>query len=92
MKKGARFVIQGTVQGVFFRQFIKEHAENLKLSGFVRTLTNGSVEVIVEGEKESIERLANTLKKGPSHSHIRHVQIEERKWSGELKDFKILRF
>ena len=92
MKKAARFIVQGTVQGVFFRQFVKEHAVKLDLTGFVRNLTNGDVEVIVEGEQGSIDRLAGFVKKGPEHSQIRHVQVEERKWTGSFSDFKILRF
>jgi acylphosphatase len=92
MKGASRFVVQGTVQGIFYRQFVKEHADKLRLVGFVRNLTNGDIEVVVEGEKDHIERLANQLKKGPQHSQIRHVQSEERKWSGEFKEFKILRF
>ena len=92
MKRAARFIVQGTVQGVFFRQFVKENADNLKLTGFVRNLTGGNVEILVEGEGGQIERLANQVKKGPEHSQIRGVQIEERKWSGEFKEFKILRF
>jgi acylphosphatase len=92
VKKAGRLVVQGTVQGVFFRQFVKENADNLKLTGFVRNLTGGDVEIIVEGEPEQIDRLAGMVKKGPEHSQIRHVQIEERKWSGAFKEFKILRF
>ncbi|MCH7851129.1 MAG: acylphosphatase [Nanoarchaeota archaeon] len=92
MKKAARLLVQGTVQGVFFRQFVKEHADDLKLRGFVRNLGNGEVEVIVEGLKEPIERLVGILKKGPPHSQIRNIKIEERKWSGDFKEFKILRF
>jgi len=92
MKGGAKIIVNGTVQGVFFRQFVKEHADNLGLKGFVRNLTSGDLEVVVEGEKERIERLANLIKKGTQHSQIRSVQIEEKKWTGELADFKILRF
>ncbi len=93
MKKAARFFVQGTVQGIFFRQFVKENAEKLGLLGFVRNLTeSGNVEIIVEGDGDKIERLSDIVKKGPKHSQIRHVQIEERKWSGEFKEFKILRF
>ncbi len=92
MKKAARFVVQGTVQGIFFRQFVKEHADNLKLSGFVRNLNGGNVEILVEGEQDQIDRLAGFVRKGPEHSQIRHVQIEERKWQGDFKEFKILRF
>jgi|TARA_B100001964_G_C14189728_1_gene580452 acylphosphatase len=92
MKAGAKMVVQGTVQGIFFRQFVKGHAEDLKLRGFVRNLSNGDVEVIVEGEKESIARLLEFVKKGPEHSQIRHVEVTEKKWSGDFKEFKILRF
>lgn len=92
MKKAAKLIVQGTVQGVFFRQFVKEHADNLKLRGFVRNLENGEVEIIAEGQQEQIERLVGFLKKGPEHSQIRNVKIEERKWSGEFEGFKILKF
>lgn len=92
MKKAAHLTVQGTVQGIFFRQFVKEHATNLKLTGFVRNLENGDVEIIAEGEPEQIERLAQLVKKGPEHAQIRNVQFKEKKWSGEFKDFKILRF
>ena len=92
MKRAARFIVQGTVQGIFFRQFVKEHADNLGIVGFVRNLTGGDVEILAEGEIEKIERLSKFVKKGPEHSQIRHVQIEERKFSDEFKDFQILRF
>lgn len=92
MKKAARFVVQGTVQGIFFRQFVREHAEELKLRGFVRNLEDGTVEVIAEGEAESLSRLNGFLKIGPEHAQIRNVMIEERKWSGDFEEFKILRF
>jgi acylphosphatase len=92
MKAAAKFVIQGTVQGVFFRQFVKEKAELLGLVGFARNLTDGNVEAIVEGDKDKIETFGKFLQQGPEHSSIRNLQFEERKWSGEFKDFKVLRF
>jgi acylphosphatase len=92
MKKAAKITVKGTVQGVFFRQFVKDHADELKLTGFCRNLENNDVEIIVEGEGDQIDRLANQVKKGPEHSQIRGVQVEERKWSGEFKEFKILKF
>lgn len=92
MKKAVKLIVQGTVQGIFFRQFVKEHADDLKLRGFVRNLEDGTVEIIVEGEDEQIERLVGFVRKGPQHAQIRNVEIEERKWSGDFKEFKILRF
>lgn len=92
MKRAARFVVQGTVQGVFFRAFVKENAERIGLVGFVRNLTGGDVEVLVEGEKDKIDRFAKVLAKGPEHAQIRHIQAEERKWSDQFSNFQILRF
>ena len=92
MKKAMRILVQGTVQGVFFRQFVKENADKLELKGFVRNLTSGDVEVVVEGEGDAIARLTNILLKGPEHANIRNVQSEEKKWSGKFSEFKILKF
>jgi len=68
MKKAAKIVVRGTVQGIFFRQFVKEHADDLKLRGFVRNLESGDVEIVVEGEDERIRRLVEFVKKGPKHA------------------------
>jgi len=92
MKKAAKLVVKGTVQGVFFRQFVKEHADNLKLKGICRNLESGDVEIIVEGDGDAIGRLAGFVRKGPEHSQIRAVDVSERKWSGDFDGFKILRF
>ena len=92
MKKAGKIIVKGTVQGVFYRQFVKGHADDLKLKGFCRNLDNGDVEIIVEGEKEAIERLARFVKEGPTHSQIRSVDVTERKWTGSFREFKILRF
>lgn len=92
MKKAAKFLIQGTVQGVFFRQFCKEQADKLDLRGYVRNLESGGVEVFVEGDREKIEEMYKILKKGPPHAQIRDLKPEEKKWSGEFKEFSIMRF
>ena len=92
MRKAMRFIVQGTVQGVFFRRFVKENADKLSLKGFVRNLTTGDIEIVVEGEGEAIERFERFIAKGPEHAYIRHVQSTERKWTGEFDGFKILKF
>jgi acylphosphatase len=92
MKAGARFVVKGTVQGIFFRQFVKEGADELGLKGFCRNLESGDVEIVVEGEDDAIERLLNKVREGPKHAQIRDVVVEKRKWSGDFEEFKVLRF
>lgn len=92
MKKAAKFIVIGTVQGVFFRNFCKEKAEELKLTGHVRNLEDGNVEVYVEGEKDNITKLGNLLKEGPKYAQIKDLKFEEKKWTGEFKEFKIIKF
>jgi len=92
MKIQAKLTVKGTVQGVFFRQFVKEAADSLELVGFVRNLEDGDVEIIVDGSDERIDQFVEAVKKGPAHSIIKDVVVEERKWGGEMDDFKVLRF
>lgn len=92
MKRAAKFLVSGSVQGVFYRKFVKEHADSLLLKGYVRNLKDGGVEVLVEGEEKKIEELEEKLKEGPEFSQVRKVDREERKWTGEFKEFKILLF
>ncbi len=92
MKAGIKLTVQGSVQGVFYRQFVKENAELLKLRGYVRNLANSDVEIVVEGDDNMIEQFSKIIAKGPKHSQIRHIQAEKKKWSGDFKEFKILRF
>jgi acylphosphatase len=92
MKKAVKLTISGTVQGIFFRNFCKDNADKLALKGYVRNLESGEVEVLIEGDKEKIEEMYKILKQGPPHSQIRDLKPEEKKWTGEFSDFKILRF
>ena len=92
VKRAVKAIVQGTVQGVFFRNFCKENADKLKLEGFVRNLTDGNVEVVLEGDNTAIDKMIGVLKKGPEHSQIKNVSVEEKKWAGEFNSFKILRF
>ena len=87
-----KLTIKGTVQGVFFRNFVKEEADKIGLKGFVRNLEDGNIEVIVDGDDNDINAFIDKIKAGPKHSIIKDVVVEEKKWGGDLKDFKILRF
>lgn len=92
VKKAVKFTVSGTVQGIFFRNFCKDSADSLGLRGYVRNLDSGEVEVLVEGDKDKIEEMYKKLKQGPAHAQIREVKPEEKKWTGEFADFKVLRF
>jgi acylphosphatase len=89
MKKSVRVYITGTVQGVFFRGFIKENAERFNVKGFVRNLEDGRVEVFLEGNVDEVNKMIELCKKGPKHAMIKNVQIKPEKFQG-FKTFKSL--
>jgi len=88
--KTLKIKINGTVQGVFFRKFIKEQADKLNIRGFIRNLENGDVEAVIEGKDENINQMLELCKNGSPHSEIKSVECEEIKHQG-LDGFKILR-
>lgn len=89
MKKAVKIVIKGTVQGVFFRNFIKDNAIKLKLNGFVRNLENNNVEIFAEGEIDNVDKLCELCKEGPKHSIIKDVNVKETSFQ-DFKEFKVL--
>ena len=89
MKKSVRIYINGTVQGVFFRAFIKENAERHNVKGFIRNLESGKIEVFLEGDSDNVNKMIELCKKGPKHAQIRNVQIKPEKFQ-DFKVFKVL--
>ncbi len=81
--------VSGRVQGVLFRSFVKEHAEELGLVGFVRNLYDGRVEVVAEGEKEKLEELIELLHVGPPHAVVEKVEVEWQDYTGDFDSFNI---
>ncbi|MHB0936252.1 MAG: acylphosphatase [Armatimonadota bacterium] len=82
-------IVTGHVQGVFFRDFVRTHAERLQLAGWVRNNADGSVEVVAEGEDTRLQHLALLLEKGPSGAWIEEVRTEYSAPTGEFTDFRI---
>lgn len=89
MKKSVRIYVKGTVQGVFYRQFIKENAERYNVKGFVRNLEDGRVEVFAEGNQEDVDKLIELCRQGPKHSKIDDVEVKEERFQ-DFKEFKLL--
>ncbi len=69
-----RYVVRGSVQGVGFRYFVHRKATALLISGLVRNLDDGSVEVIAIGTKDQHAQLAGHLHLGPVGSEVRGVE------------------
>jgi acylphosphatase len=73
--RAANIRVTGKVQGVFFRESVKEMADNLGLNGFVRNEPDDSVYIEVEGEEAQIEKLAAWCKEGPEHAEVKEVKV-----------------
>ncbi len=80
---------RGTVQGVGFRFYTERVARNFSLSGFVRNLPDGSVEVTAEGEKKVLERFLDNLISGSLGPYISSKDVSWDHPTGEFKDFTI---
>ncbi len=89
MKKSVRLYITGTVQGIFFRIFVKENAERYNVKGFVRNLEDGRIEVFLEGNAEDVNKMIELCKKGPRHAQIKKVDIKPERFQ-DFKVFKVL--
>ena len=89
MKKSIRLYITGTVQGIFFRAFLKENAERYNVKGFTRNLEDGRVEVFLEGNVDDVNKMIILCGQGPKHSQIRKVEEKQERFQ-DFKTFKIL--
>lgn len=74
----------GTVQGVGYRYFVVRHARRLGLTGFVRNLPDGSVEVVAEGGVDALKELVPLLESGPSGAAVERV---EARWAGSAQGY-----
>lgn len=84
-------IINGRVQGVGFRYFVHDNAILVGVRGWVRNLRNGDVEVMAEGERQALDKLLVTIRRGPRSSLVMGVNVDWQPPSGEFKNFKILR-
>ncbi len=72
-----RFCVHGYVQGVGFRYFTWKYALKIGVTGFVRNLADGSVEVIAAGSESQIDALDAWLQHGPCTARVNQVLVED---------------
>lgn len=89
MNVRAEISIIGLVQGVFFRQAIKEKADTLGVFGWVRNEPDGSVKITAEGEENALKELIEWARVGPKLAKVEKVEVEWGKATGEFKEFQI---
>lgn len=74
---GVRAVVEGRVQGVGFRWFVRQEARRLGVAGWVRNLADGSVELTVGGEPTAVCRLIDHVRVGPDSANVTAVRTED---------------
>ncbi len=86
-----KVTVYGHVQGVYFRAFATQHAQDLGLTGYARNLPSGEVEVYAEGDQEQLEQLLERLKEGPPRARVDRVMTEWGAYTGRYSDFRVVR-
>lgn len=83
-----RVVVEGRVQGVWFRVNTERLARRIELSGWVRNLPSGAVEAVFEGSPGSVEAAVLWCRHGPERAQVEHVEVVDEEPEG-LTDFLV---
>ncbi|AAL63341.1 acylphosphatase [Pyrobaculum aerophilum] len=87
----AHVFIRGKVQGVFFRQSMKEVAMRNGVKGWVRNRSDGkTVEAVLEGPRDAVMKVLEWARIGPPGARVEDIEVQWEEYKGEFKDFKIL--
>ncbi|MGC9319963.1 MAG: acylphosphatase [Armatimonadota bacterium] len=81
--------IHGRVQGVGFRYFVRQRATSLGLSGWVRNLRGGAVELVAEGPEEDIKKLLEAVREGPPMAWVERVDVAWKEPRGASVGFDV---
>jgi len=89
MTARVHMVARGLVQGVGFRWFVARRANALGLTGYVRNLIDGAVEIEAEGDRSLVEALMGDVRVGPRSAHVQDLMIDWKEPSHEPGQFII---
>lgn len=82
-----KVIVSGIVQGVNYRFFCQQNANEMKIVGYAKNLYNGDVEVVAEGEDGLVKDFVKLLKVGPRTSRVTSVHVEEIECSNKYSGF-----
>jgi acylphosphatase len=72
-----RILVEGRVQGVWFRESARREADRLGVAGWVRNLSDGRVEAVFEGEPVTVNQLVAWAQEGPGRAHVTGYEIHD---------------
>jgi acylphosphatase len=91
MSRRVHIYVSGKVQGVFFRAAAHDQAESLGLTGWVRNLPDGRVEILAEGKSEPIAEFLDWCRSGPPRARVEECRAVEENPTGEFGGFEVRR-
>jgi acylphosphatase len=83
-----RVTAHGRVQGVFFRDSVRQRAQSHGVAGWVTNCSDGAVEAVFEGEPDDVERLVEFTRNGPRQADVESVDVREEEPEG-LSGFEV---
>jgi len=86
---GLQAFVNGNVQGVGYRYFAMSAAKELGLTGWVRNLSDGNVQVVAEGKRDSLETFLARLRQGPRSGRVEDVRFSWLGYQGSFDRFDI---
>ena len=81
-------LISGFVQGVGYRAFVQREAEKLGIFGWVRNLRDNRVEVLAQGNEETLKKFIKICEKGPFLAEVKNIAIEWQEFSEIFTEFE----
>ncbi len=88
MRVARHYVIGGRVQGVGFRYFTADVAARENISGWVRNLANGRVEIEAEGDADALRRFDSQVRQGPRGARVEDVMVDDRQPGSAAQGFQ----
>ena len=84
-----RVIVDGRVQGVFFRDSVRRVASEAGVDGWVRNRGDGAVEAVLEGGASAVDRVVAFMREGPERARVSDVQISDEEEPEGLHGFEV---
>lgn len=83
------FIITGLVQGVSFRYYAKKVAVKLGITGWICNKSNGTLEIVAEGNEDVLKEFLGWCRNGPEHASVTDVKAKWKEGKNEFKEFSV---
>lgn len=83
--------VNGKVQGVYYRQNTAQKAQELRINGWVRNLSDGRVEAVMEGDEINIDKMLAWCKQGPPDAIVSGLEVNNEEYKDEFNAFDIIK-